>query len=537
MIFFLPIIKVEEGMCVISTKEVDFMNAVKLIASMAIVISLLIVGTLAAFSDQDKIVNTKAVQMNVTLKIMQGRDDGTFDPQGQVTRAEMAKIISLILNGGNEPTRSSKETTSLTDIQGHWAESYIMYCTDLGVVSGSGDGTFNPDGKVTSTQAAKMLLVALGYDAEQEQFNSSNWFLKINAIANQKELYDELTIDPNAFLSRDEAAQMIWNALNACEVAYEDKEINANGLTSNTTVREDKQGNLLKSKFNTDGELQGMLTSYHWNEREKCFTYEIQDQGTFKSKEDFTKQFGLNMKVVYQNDADMTLYGMYLSNSNILATGIAGDLKIADTANEIQFHNVNYMIDYAISGETPSPEDALNALPTYAENHGDTMETYEEASLALHKPYEVRLIDQDGDGKVDYLIYLPFTIGQVSAVGVKNVTVKDLKEFDSNPDQDPDQGADQTVMVIPSNNDDRIYDGIAKDDYVKIIPQEYTAYQSHEVIPLKAVEAMVTDMKDDMIQVNDMWYYNATGLAVEKDRTYVFHADEASLYYCEELSA
>jgi hypothetical protein len=125
----------------------------------------------------------------------------------------------------------------------------------------------------------------------------------------------------------------------------------------------------------------------------------------------------------------------------------------------------------------------------------------------------------------------------VSAVGVKNVTVKDLKEFDSNPDQDPDQGADQTVMVIPSNNDDRIYDGIAKDDYVKIIPQEYTAYQSHEVIPLKAVEAMVTDMKDDMIQVNDMWYYNATGLAVEKDRTYVFHADEASLYYCEELSA
>ncbi|MDF2838440.1 MAG: hypothetical protein K0S60_143, partial [Evtepia sp.] len=144
------------------------MKVLKLIVAMAIMMSLLIVGTSAAFSDQDKIRNTEAVEITVALKIIQGRDNGVFDPQGQVTRAEMAKTICIILNSGKEPTLGTKETSSFKDIKGHWAEPYIEYCTSLGIVSGIGNSGFNPDTSITCTQAAKMLLVSLGYDAERE---------------------------------------------------------------------------------------------------------------------------------------------------------------------------------------------------------------------------------------------------------------------------------------------------------------------------------------------------------------------------------
>lgn len=501
------------------------MKTLKLLVAVGIVMSLLMVSAMAAFPDQDSIEHIEAVEMNVALKIMQGRTDGNFDPQGQVTRAEMAKIICLIQTGGKEPTCSSKETSRLKDVQGHWAESYIEYCTDLGIVSGSGDGKFNPDDKVTSTQAAKMLLVTLGYDAEREQFNSPSWFVKINAAANQKKLYQDLTIDPNATLSRDEAAQMIWNALNASEIVYQDNGMATNGITNLATMHEDRKGNLLRSKFNTDGAYVGMMTSCRWVPEKQNFIYEIKDQGSFSSKSDYTYLTGLDVTVVYQNDAAMTLYGIFRSNSKVLASGVVGDLKSGTTATELQFNNTSFEIDYAVPELAVSP---LDALPVYVENNGETFETYGSATLARQKLYEARLIDQDGNGKVNYMIYRPFTIGKVSSVGVTSVTVKDLKNFEIIPGQ--------TVITLLYTDNHKKYPGIKKDDYVKIIPEKTTPYKGHELLLLKPVEGIVMEVKDDKIRVNETWYYNGNDLALLKNIKYRCYIEGTYLYYAEKIS-
>ena len=130
------------------------------------VLSMMVVGASAAnyddFTDKDEIVNTEAVSILTALNVINGKDDGSYDPTGIITRGEMAKLICVVLNGGKDPSLGSATTNTYTDTVNHWAAPYIEYCTQLGIVAGKGDGTFAPNGTVTATEASKMLLVALG---------------------------------------------------------------------------------------------------------------------------------------------------------------------------------------------------------------------------------------------------------------------------------------------------------------------------------------------------------------------------------------
>ena len=82
------------------------------------------------FSDKDKIVNDDAVSMLVELNVINGKDDAALIP-GIVTRAEMAKMICVVLNGGKDPSLGNVSNYTYTDTVGHWAAAYIEYCTTL----------------------------------------------------------------------------------------------------------------------------------------------------------------------------------------------------------------------------------------------------------------------------------------------------------------------------------------------------------------------------------------------------------------------
>ena len=140
------------------------MNNLKRVLSLALstvmLVGMMAVGAGAAdFTDAEKIQHSEAVNVLVALKVINGQDDGSFNPEGDVTRAQMAKMIAVTMNGGSEANTGTKTTPSFTDIKGHWAESYIEYCYDLGIISGRGDGTFDPEGKVTGLEATKMVQI------------------------------------------------------------------------------------------------------------------------------------------------------------------------------------------------------------------------------------------------------------------------------------------------------------------------------------------------------------------------------------------
>ena len=229
-------------------------RALSLALAAVMVLSMMVIGAGAVnlddFSDKDEIVNKEAVTVLTTLNVINGKDDGSYDPTGIVTRAEMAKIICVILNGGSDPALGASTTHTYTDTVNHWAEPYIEYCTQLGIVAGKGNGTFDPNGTVTATEAAKMLLVALGYNAGFENMVGANWAVSTNVLANQNKLYAGLDIDVDAGLTRDNAAQMAYNALNCEMVAYTYALVTgADGSLTSIPRVEKKDDTLLSDKF------------------------------------------------------------------------------------------------------------------------------------------------------------------------------------------------------------------------------------------------------------------------------------------------
>lgn len=236
------------------------MKAWKRIAALALVLALSIPSAAAAFSDQDKIKNTQAVDGCVRLGIIGGYPEGDFRPEGGVTRAQMCKLICIAVNGGQDPDlKTLPNKVTFTDISSNWAKDYISYCATNGIVSGMGDGRFAPDSGVTAVQAAKMLLVALGYDAEREGFNSgSMWAQNVEYVATAAALYDGLNVERDKPLNRDNAARMIWNALHACEVEYVEQTVTIEGQETTLYVHRDRLSEdgtlltMLKDKFGLD---------------------------------------------------------------------------------------------------------------------------------------------------------------------------------------------------------------------------------------------------------------------------------------------
>lgn len=177
------------------------------------------------FTDAASVKNTEAVEVMNALGVINGYTDGSFKPNGNVTRAEMAKMVTFILNGGEDVGPLYSAANVFTDCGYHWARGYIAYASNVKLVAGVGGNKFNPDGNVTGVEAAKMLLCALGYDADAAGYVGTTWASKVLADAKSAGLLSGFArnFDYSAPLSRDNAALMMFNALKAPMVEYSDK--------------------------------------------------------------------------------------------------------------------------------------------------------------------------------------------------------------------------------------------------------------------------------------------------------------------------
>ena len=75
----------------------------------------------AAFTDQADIkVKSDVVDTLVSLGVIEGFEDGSFQPNGTVTRAQMAKMIYVLRTGNSDASAYNDDKTSFTDIGSHW---------------------------------------------------------------------------------------------------------------------------------------------------------------------------------------------------------------------------------------------------------------------------------------------------------------------------------------------------------------------------------------------------------------------------------
>ena len=475
-------------------------KVLSLVLCVAVMLSVMVMGAGAAFSDQDKIENTEAVNMCTALNIIGGYEDGSYHPERNIERSEITKMICVALNGGKEPNLAVPATPTFSDVRGSadaWAEKYIESCAAQGIVSGVGGGRFSPAGNVTGSQLAKMLLVALGYRADEANFTGNGWDTNVNVIATQKGLYEGLeNMDVSAALTRDNAAQMIWNALQAVEVEYTYTLVTENGQLVSKVVVQDKAPatvgsnkydyTLLYDKYKAvmtnDADTYDTLTmtKYKWNDKNGEYDYTFTDnknnEYTFSSAADYTALFAQQVNVVYKNTTDEPVYGIYAEDSQVLYEGIAGDIEDNDQ-DSIKIDGVKYKVD---------DDKGLDGVEYYAENAYTAKK-----STDAQNYYTVRVIDLDGDDEVDCVVYLPFTVAEVTYVGSKYIQASGKYEFE----------------------DCNIYDGIAKDDYAVIVSGTNTADGKDTLTKAEVVSGEVTVVNGDDYTIDGEVYTLANGVS------------------------
>ena len=188
-------------------------RALSLALAFIMVMGLMIVGTSAkSYTDADKIDNQVAVEVLGEIGVMIGNDDGSFAPDRDVTRAEMAVLITRILYGNNLNVDQFKTMNTFTDVP-DWAEGFVNLCASLDIIAGRGNGIFDPDATVTSAEAALMLSRALGYFKNNAEFGN-DWALAAMKRATQAGIIGgDMVLQANAGLDRDDVAQMTFNTL------------------------------------------------------------------------------------------------------------------------------------------------------------------------------------------------------------------------------------------------------------------------------------------------------------------------------------
>ncbi len=105
------------------------------------------------------------IQAMIALGIVNGYPDGTFQPNGKITRAEFAKTVATALELENEVY-----TGGFSDVvAGQWHADHIATLVENELVAGYPDGTFNPNGVITRNEIATILSKVLKLEISQEE--------------------------------------------------------------------------------------------------------------------------------------------------------------------------------------------------------------------------------------------------------------------------------------------------------------------------------------------------------------------------------
>ena len=460
----------------------------------AVMLSVMVMGAGAAFSDQDKIENTEAVDACSVLNIIGGYPDGSYKPEGNIKRSEITKMICVALNGGEEPTLGTPATPTFSDVRNTpnaaWAEKYIESCVSQGIVSGVGGGRFSPNGNVTGSQLAKMLLVCLGFDSDIEGYTGNAWDMNVNVRATQKGLYKGLEgLDVSAALTRDTAAQMVWNALQAGEVKYEYTWVGGDATKVTAVDKLDNANNpitLLKDKYNATIVDEGILTTV---EQDSKGTYNVKTDataGTYtKVEKDYSDLMGQKVDVMVKDDDHSKVYGIYANeDSKVIATGVVGDLDpVTGDSEKIKLDSTEYKIDTGAKVYHFNKTADAGTLISLAKTHSGVQDAY-----------SIKLIDNDGNGKIDRAVVTPFAVAEVTYVGTSSMTFQAVNGFATIGNKDVD--------------DVTAYDGIAEDDWVIVYADSDTVDGNYNVEKATVVTGEVTGTRNNGAEglIDGTWY-------------------------------
>ena len=417
----------------------------------------------AAFTDSADIkVDTEVVDTLVSLGVVNGYDDGSFKPNGTVTRAEMAKMIYVLRTGNSDASAYNDDKTSFTDIGSHWARGYIKYCQSLGIIAGKSNTKFVPNEKVSAQEAAKMLLVTLGYNAQKAGLVGTGWASKTNALADENGLLEDVNTSFTSACPRQYAAQLIYNTIFAHTVTLRDGEytnMNLLGTDKLETVGEKymsmkKWVGTFEGNEDVCGLDTGLIRVYGTPDGKDV----AKANADFKFSKLDLSYIGEEVSVLYKDatggtankpDKKDTIYGVYVTGETKVYNITKDDLQSQKDAGTVRFGDKNYDVakiakdDEYINYNYGAKKDTAAAAMT-ADQVADDMISKLKATSADTVKF---ICNDDGDIVKAYVV--ESQIARVTAVNTEKVSINN------------------GVGTIKFEDND-IYDGVKKDDIVVV---------------------------------------------------------------------
>ena len=254
---------------------------------LALVMTLSLAVSANAFKDDKSISDDYAESVAVLngMGVFKGYEDGSFKPEGNITRAEVATIVYRIYTADvakNDKSGLYATYNKFSDMAGAgWAQGYIGYCANASLVKGYPDGTFKPSGKVTGYEVLAMILRAVGYDKNNE-FSGADWALHVAQTAQQLGVLDRVakTTDLNAPASRELVAELLFQGIQKAQVTYTP----AFGYVTDKVI-----GTKTNSLGEKNFKLASAAASDKWGRPATKWTYNTGDKATtFVEKPDLT---------------------------------------------------------------------------------------------------------------------------------------------------------------------------------------------------------------------------------------------------------
>ena len=176
----------------------------------ALVCAVFAVGASAyAFSDVTQYKD--AVGILSDEGIIRGYDSKTFGPEDDVTRWQMALMLTKLVTGDTDSATWYEASSSVqfTDIKGFHYMGSIAYAHQNGIIVGRNSQTFDPDSNITLQEGATMAIRALGYPRSEYDAGWPDSYLSLAGSLNLLEGIE--SVKPTDTLTRGQAAQLLYN--------------------------------------------------------------------------------------------------------------------------------------------------------------------------------------------------------------------------------------------------------------------------------------------------------------------------------------
>ena len=323
-------------------------RALSLGLTAAMISGLMVMGSSAAsYADVTSEDNQEAIEVLQAVGIMVGDENGNFNPDQNVTRNEMAVVMSNLMAYN---VATYKNTSPFTDVPS-WAEPYVAACYTNGITAGYSDTVYGGNDTVTTAQAALMVMKALGYFQYSSDFGN-DWQLSTVSQGNKIDLFEDVDSGVQEAMTRNDVAQLVLNALEAgtveAEKSGQDITVGDITITSGVTYKYITSGRdyayAINDKLDTNNDgsyssgaivelgeklYQGDLTKENgyddFGRPAAIWDYQSKEIGTFADEADYTFTAKVTSKDLYnevgKTATDNYTWSVTLNGENVKYDG------------------------------------------------------------------------------------------------------------------------------------------------------------------------------------------------------------------------